>query len=86
METLQEKYKYNPFSKYGEELEEIISEKQYDVDIAEMLRLSFPIMVEYYGHEYSDVLFDTLKQTDIIVPKNNENMYDNKIYTFKYRR
>ena len=41
LETLQEKYKYNPFSKYGEELEEIISEKQYDVDIAEMLRLSF---------------------------------------------
>lgn len=41
LETLQEKYKYNPFSKYGKEIEAIISEKQYDADITEMLRLSF---------------------------------------------
>lgn len=76
MQTLQEKYKYNPFLKYGDELEEIISKKEYDEDISNMLRLSFPIMIEYYGHEYKNILFDALKQTDIVLPKDDENMYD----------
>lgn len=76
MQTLQEKYRYNPFLQYGNELETIISEKEYDADIADMLRLSFPIMVEYYGHEYKDILFDVLRQVSIEMPKDNENMYD----------
>lgn len=76
MQTLQEKYRYNPFLEYGNQLETIISQKQYDSDIADMLRLSFPIMVEYYGHEYKDILFNVLKNVDIEIPKNNENMYD----------
>lgn len=76
MQILQEKYRYNPFSQYSNELETIISEKKYDEDIADMLRLSFPIMVEYYGHEYKDILFDVLRQVSIEMPKDNENMYD----------
>lgn len=76
MQTLQEKYRYNPFSKYSNELETIISEKEYDKDIADMLRLSFPIMVEYYGHEYKDILFEVLRQVSIEMPKDNKNMYD----------
>lgn len=76
MQTLQEKYRYNPFLQYGSELETVISEKEYDSDIADMLRLSFPIMVEYYGHEYKDILFNVLRQVNIEMPKDNENMYD----------
>ena len=69
MQTLQEKYRYNPFLQYGNELETIISEKEYDADVADMLRLSFPIMVEYYGHEYKDILFDALRKISIEIPK-----------------
>ncbi len=76
METLQQKNIYNPFLKYGNELEAIISEKQYTTDIANMLRLSFPVMIEYYGHEYKDIFFDVLKKIDIKIPENGENMYD----------
>ena len=76
MQTVQEKYRYNPFLQYGNELETIISEKEYDADVADMLRLSFPIMVEYYGHEYKDILFDALRKISIEIPKDNENMYD----------
>lgn len=76
MQTLQERYRYNPFVQYENELETIILEKEYNADIADMLRLSFPIMVEYYGHEYKDILFDVLRQVSIEMPKDNENMYD----------
>lgn len=76
MQTFQEKYKYNPYSQYSSELEAIISEKKYDEKIANLLRLSFPIMIEYYGHEYKDILFDVLKQVTIEIPQNDENIYD----------
>lgn len=76
MQPLQEKYKYNPFIKYGKELESIISEKAYSENIASMLRLSFPIMIEYYGHEYKDILFHTLKEITIEMPQDETNMYD----------
>lgn len=76
MSELQEKYKYNPFSKYSDELESVISEKGYTANIANMLRLSFPIMIEHYGHEYKDILFDALKDIDIVIPENGETMYD----------
>lgn len=76
MQTFKEKYKYNAFNKYSNELETIIAPKKYNPSISNMLRLSFPIMIEYYGHEYKDILFDTLKQIDIVIPENNESMYD----------
>lgn len=74
--SMQEKYKYNPFLQYNEQLETIISAKNYDADIADMLRLSFPVMIEYYGHDYKDIFFDMLKRISIEIPAENENMYD----------
>ena len=76
MPSLQQKYRYNPFLKYSDELETVISEKEYDADIANMLRLSFPVMIEYYGHEYKDVLFNVLRKINIEKPLENETMYD----------
>lgn len=76
MQNIREKYKYNPFLEYGDELEAIISEKAYATDIANMLRLSFPIMVEYYGHEYKDILFKALREINIEIPEDGQNMYD----------
>lgn len=76
MGELQEKYRYNPFFKYGKQLENIISKKQYNPKLANMLRLSFPIMIEYYGHEYSNILFETLQKISIDIPENGETMFD----------
>lgn len=76
METLQQKNIYNPFLEYGNELESIISKKGYTIDIANMLRLSFPVMIEYYGHKYKDILFNVLKKDDIKIPEKSENIYD----------
>ena len=82
MQNLQEKYKYTPFLEYSDELESIISEKAYSTDIANMLRLSFPVMIEYYGHEYKNVLFNVLKEVNIEIPEDDKNMYD--IVNFDY--
>lgn len=76
MQNLQQKYNYNTFLEYRDELEEVISEKAYSSDIANMLRLSFPIMIEYYGHEYKNVLFNVLRKIDIEIPEDGKNMYD----------
>ncbi len=76
MPLLQQKYRYNSYLKYHDELEAVISEKEYDTDIANMLRLSFPIMIEYYGHEYKDILFNVLRKINIEKPLENETMYD----------
>lgn len=76
MSELQEKYKYNPFTKYSNELESVIFEKGYNENIANMIRLSFPIMIEHYGHEYKDTLLDVLKDVDIVIPEDGETMYD----------
>ena len=76
MQTLQEKYKYNPFLEYSDELEAVIAEKAYTADIANMLRLSFPVMIEYYGHEYRNVLFNVLREVNIEIPEDGQNMYD----------
>ena len=53
---IQDKYKYNPYAQYGNELENIIEQKQWDTDISKMLKLAFPIMVEHYGYEYKDII------------------------------
>lgn len=76
MQNLQEKYKYTLFLEYSNELESIISKKAYSTDIANMLRLSFPVMIEYYGHEYKNVLFNVLKEINIEIPEDDKNMYD----------
>lgn len=76
MQNLQKKYKYNPFLEYSDELESVIAEKAYTADIANMLRLSFPVMIEYYGHEYKNILFNVLKQVNIEMPEDNQNMFD----------
>lgn len=76
MQTLQEKYMYNPFLEYGDELEVIINEKGYTADIANMLRLSVPVMLEYYGHDYGNVFFNALRKVNIEIPEDGLNMYD----------
>lgn len=76
MKNLQQKYKYTSFLEYSDELESVISEKACNEDIANMLRLSFPVMIEYYGHEYKNLLFQVLKDINLEMPEDDKNMYD----------
>lgn len=76
MSMLQEKYRYSAYKQYGKELEDIIKEKACPTDVSNMLRLVFPVMIEYYGSEYKDVLLNTLKEIKIKKPSDHESMYD----------
>lgn len=76
MKDFIKQYSYNPFSQYGKRIEDIISQKAYDSEIADMLRLSFPIMIEYYGHEYANSFFSTLKEFNFVMLEDNESTYD----------
>ena len=76
MEDFIKQYSYNPFSQYGERLDTVLSQKACDSETTDMLRLSFPLMIEYYGHEYADSFFSTLKEFNFVILGNKDSTYD----------
>ena len=67
---------YNVYKEYGQNIEEIINQKGYQGNMANIVRLSIPNIIEYYGHQYSDIILNILENVPIYECNSTENMYD----------
>lgn len=76
MSGFRDEISVNYYTKYDKEIQSIIDENGYGQNISLKLKALVPVMIQYYGEDYKDVIFSTLRETKIIETKDNQTIYD----------